>query len=78
MPPLGILAGIGVGVFVIGGLLAALMKFQLDVQVLAAFFVLALVITGIAIAIKRAVGWIGIFPTLLFLGMLIFTAAYLA
>ena len=54
------------------------MKFALGVEVLAAFFVLALVITGIAVAVKREVGWIGIVPTILFAGLLVFTLAYLA
>lgn len=78
VPPLGIVAGLTVAAFVVGGLLGTLMKFQLGIEAVAAFFLVALVITAIATALKPAIGWIGIFPTAILAGLLVFTAAFVA
>ena len=77
-PPLAIVAGLIAVGFVIGGFIGALSKFSIGIEAVAGMFVLALVISAIATAIKPAVGWVGFIPTGILAGLLAFTLAFIA
>lgn len=78
MAGLQILAVGGVATFVIGGILATLMKYRIPIEALGAFLLLGLIVSVILIALRSVVALVAILGTLLFAGMAIFTLAFLA
>jgi len=79
MPPAGLVASILFGTFAFGGLFAALTKFGVGLEAVAAFFIIAGVI-GILGAVLRSsvIAFAALSAAAFFGGWLIYTLAYLA